>query len=270
MSSNDLRPQLAAAVRAAKLVAPLLRRWAGRPLSVRTKCSPIDLVTEVDQRAERLVRQSLTKAFPEYGFYGEETGHTTTASPYQWYVDPIDGTTNFIHGLPMFCTSIALARHGVPVVAAIYDPTRPELFTAIRGRGAFVNGRRLRVSRVRRLQDSLWSTGFPSEFRRTPHKFLRPFAAFQLTTHAVRRTGSAALNLAYVACGRLDGVWEERIWPWDMAAAMLLIREAGGRVTSMTGRATQLVDDHVFATNGRLHAAALRVWNRARRYPTPC
>lgn len=265
LTKRELLQHLRMAECATRAVAPLLLRWAGRPLRVVTKRSAIDLVTEVDHRAERTIERLLRRAYPTYGFFGEETGRRDAGAVYQWYVDPIDGTTNFVHGLPMFCTSIALVHRGEPLLGVIYHPTRDELFTAVRGGGSFLNGHRCRVSRTRRLASSLFSTGFPSEFRRAPRKFLKPFVAFQLATHAVRRTGSAALNLAYVACGRLDGVWEEKIWPWDIAAALLLVREAGGRATTFTGRPLRLTDDHILATNGRVHAAALTVLRRARR-----
>jgi len=264
LTRRQVRTHLRVAERAAMSVGPLLRRWAGRPLQIATKRSPIDLVTEVDRRVERLIFQRLHRPYPSYGFLGEELGHRQREAPYHWCVDPIDGTTNFVHGVPMFCVSIALIERGQVLLGVIYDPTREEVFTTIQGAGSWLNGRRIRVSRVRHLRDALFSTGFPPEFRRAPMKFLRPFRALQLTTHAVRRMGSAALNLAYVACGRLDGVWEERIWSWDVAAAMLLIREAGGCVTTFRGRAFQLSDTHILATNGLLHRASLAVLRRAR------
>lgn len=264
LSQQTLQEHLRAAARAARAVGPMLSRWAGRPLRVTTKRSAVDLVTEVDRRAERAIYRVLHRAAPAYGFVGEESGRVGRDTECQWYVDPIDGTTNFVHGVPIFCVSIALVHRGEPVLGVIFDPMRDELFTAVRQGGSYLNGRRIRVSRHRRLLDSLLATGFPSEFRRAPRRFLAPFIAFQRTTHAVRRMGSAALMLAYVACGRLDGVWEERIWPWDIAAALLLIREAGGRVTTFRGQPSALTDDHVVATNGRIHAAALATLRRAR------
>ena len=264
LTQRQLHAHRRVAVRAAHVVGPLLLRWSGRPLRVTTKRSPIDLVTEVDRSAERMIYRTLHRAYPAYGFWGEESGRSGDREGLHWCVDPIDGTSNFVHGFPMFCTSIALVDGVQPLVGVIYDPTRRELFTSVRGGGRCLNGRRLRVSRVRRLTDSLFSPGFPSEFRRAPNQFLRPFRAFQLATHAVRRTGSAALNLAYVACGRLDGVWEERIWPWDVAAALLLIEESGGRATTFAGRAFRLSDNHVLATNGRVHTAALATMRQAK------
>lgn len=265
LTRRQLRAHLRVAERAARAVGPLLRRWAGRPLRVATKRSPIDLVTEVDRRAERLLFRHLHRAYPAYGFVGEELPAVRGSAPYQWCVDPIDGTTNFIHGVPMFCISIALVRQGRPIAGVIFDPVHEECFTAARGLGSYLNRRRIRVSRTRRLAQCLLATGFPTEFRRAPRRFTRPFIAFQLTTHAVRRIGSAALNFAYVACGRLDGVWEQRIWPWDVAAAMVLLEEAGGRMTSFTGRRLTLQDTSVLATNRRIHRAALKVLRRALR-----
>ena len=265
LTRRELRQHLRVAERAARAVGPLLRRWAGRPLRVTTKRSPIDLVTEVDRRAERTIGRILQRAYPAHGFLGEETGTATGRSGYHWCVDPIDGTSNFIHGVPMFCTSIALVAGDQPLVGVIYHPIHDELFTAVRDGGSLLNRQRLRVSRVRQLSGSLFGTGFPSEFRRAPRQFLKPFQAFQLTTHAVRRTGSAALNLAYVACGRFDGVWEANIWPWDVAAGVLLVREAGGRVTTFTGRRFHVRERNVLVTNGRIHRAALATLRRARR-----
>ena len=264
LSQRQLHIHRRSAERAARAVGPMLLRWMGRPRRVTTKRSAIDLVTEVDRRAERMIARALHRAAPAYGFVGEESGRHGD-DEYQWYVDPIDGTTNFIHGVPICCVSIALVHRGVPVVGVIFDPSRNELFAAVRGGGCTVNGRRARVSRHRRLSESLLATGFPSEFRRAPQAFLRPFIAFQQTTHAVRRMGSAALCLAYVACGRLDGVWEERVWPWDIAAALLLLREAGGCVTTFDGRPSTLADNHIVATNGRIHAATLSLMRRSRR-----
>lgn len=266
LSRRALHDHLHAAVRAARAVGPLLLRWAGRPTRVTTKRSAIDLVTEIDRRAEERIRGILSRATPRVGFFGEETHTAAPPAACCWYVDPIDGTTNFVHGVPIFCISIGLIVNGVSHLGVIYDPMREELFTAITGQGSFLNGRRIRVSRTQRLADSLFATGFPTEFRQAPRKFLRPFAALQQTTHAVRRMGSAALNLAYVACGRLDGVWEERIWPWDIAAALVLLQEAGARATTFRNRPSRVSDDHVLATNGRVHRPALRAMRGALRH----
>lgn len=246
------------AASAAREAGTLIARFAGRPSSVSTKRSAKDLVTEVDRASERMIHRILHRAFPTFGFLGEEHGRDREASAYRWIVDPVDGTINFVHGMPFFCISIGLEHAGALVAGVIYDPLRQHLFSGTRGHGAFLNGKRLRVSRHRVLGDSLLSTGFSSKFRTTPQPYLRWFQTLEARTHAVRRLGSTALCLAYVAAGWLDGFYERDLWPWDIAAGLLLVEEAGGRVSDFENNPVSLTAGRVVASNGRIHEAMLQ------------
>lgn len=219
------------------------------------KKGSIDLVTEVDLAVESMFRALVAERFPDHRVLAEELGDRDegATSPYCWVFDPIDGTTNYAHGLPIFCASLALEREGQPIVAAVYDPTRRELFTAERGQGARLNGAPIRVSQTRALIDTLLCTGFPYDVHETVDEIVGLFAAFVARARAVRRLGSAALDLCYVAAGRLDGFWEQRLRPWDTAAAALIVEEAGGRVTSFAGAPFQSREGTVVASNGRIH-----------------
>jgi len=229
-----------------------------------------DLVTEADHASEALILERLQSHFPSHGIVAEETRGSASSSPFCWYVDPLDGTTNFAHGFPVFCVSIALAQDGEVVCGVIYDPLHQELFEAERGSGARLNGRRIEVSRTSRLADSLLATGFPSRKR---HLNVNVHFYYQaaMVSHGVRRAGSAALDLAYVACGRLDGYWEFGLNPWDMAAGILLVEEAGGKVTDMRGGPASLKSPHVMADNGRVHEELLELFGEifAGRFRTP-
>ncbi len=248
----------AAAEAAAQAAGSLLRRHAGRPARVGTKQHAVDLVTNVDREAERVIRRRLLRAFPSVGFLGEEHGARGTTDA-RWIVDPIDGTMNFVHGVPIFAVSIGLEVAGRMVVGAIYDPMREEMFTAVHGRGARLNGRRMRVSQTSALSDSLLSTGFNAAFRRNHQPYLRWFTALESRSHAVRRIGSTCICLAYIASGRLDGFYEQDLKPWDIAAGLLLVEEAGGRLSTLTGAPARVDDGRLLATNGRIHQAILRV-----------
>ena len=262
MSTLPLQQCVQAASRAALEAGALLARHAGRPKTVTTKRSAIDLVTEVDRAAEHRIRAILHRAFPDIGFLGEEHGARDETASARWIVDPIDGTNNFVHGFPCFGVSIGLEDRGAMVAGVIYDPMRRELFTAIAGRGAYLNGRRIRVSRTRRLAESLLSTGFSTTFLTQDQPYLRWFQRAQRRSHGVRRIGSTVISLAAVACGRLEGFYERDLWPWDMAAGVVLVREAGGHVTDLAGRAPVLTDGRLIATNGHIHRALLRLLAR--------
>ena len=234
------------------------------------KKGAIDLVTDVDVAVERRFRALIAERFPDHQILAEELGGAAAAPAGPcWVFDPIDGTSNYAHGLPIFCASLALEIDGVAEVAAIYDPTRKELFTAERGGGAFVNGRPLRVSSAARLVDAMLVTGFPYDVHSRVDEIVGLFAAFVAEARAVRRLGSAALDLCYVAAGRLDGFWESDLKPWDIAGGALIVAEAGGRVTDLAGAPFASRGGHVLATNGRLHDAMLAVIEsrRARRAP---
>jgi myo-inositol-1(or 4)-monophosphatase len=229
----------------------------------------VDLVTVADRTVEKLIRKRLGEAFPEHGIYGEEGTRERLGGEFRWYVDPLDGTTNFAHGFPQFCVSLGLERKspedapghdGTLVAAVIYDPLRNELFTAERGRGARLNGRPMRVSRTPELAEALVATGFPSHKRHLSPN-IHFYHEFTLRSHGVRRAGSAALDLAYVAAGRLDAFWEFNLNPWDTAAGVLLIEEAGGRVTDFSGGEFKLDSREVLASNGLIHNELVGLFN---------
>lgn len=220
------------------------------------KKGAIDLVTNIDVQVEREFRAMIAARFPDHAVLGEEfetKGQREDVPPYCWVFDPVDGTTNYAHGLPIFCSSLALEIHGEPVVGAIYDPTRRELFTAERGHGAWLNGRPLRVSSSTSLIDSLLVTGFPYTVRDDADELVGLFAEFLRTARAVRRLGSAAIDLAYVAAGRFDAFWEQKLNPWDMAAGALIVQEAGGVVTDSSGHPYSSRGGSIIASNGRIH-----------------
>jgi myo-inositol-1(or 4)-monophosphatase len=221
----------------------------------------VDLVTVADRTVEKLIRSRLSEAFPEHGIFGEEGTRDRLDGEYRWYVDPLDGTTNFAHGFPQFCVSMGLEhrpagtapeKDGVLVAAVIYDPMRDELFTAERGRGTQLNGKPARVSRLAPMSEALLATGFPSR-KRHANPNIHFYHEFTLRSHGVRRAGSAALDLAYVACGRIDAFWEFNLNPWDTAAGILLVEEAGGRVTNFAGGHYRLASDEILASNDLLH-----------------
>jgi myo-inositol-1(or 4)-monophosphatase len=237
----------------------LLRNFYARGVETEYK-GDVDLVTEADRASEKLIVSGLRAAFPEHGIVGEEGTRDQMSGEYRWYVDPLDGTTNFAHGFPVFCVSMGLERRsadqksdadGELVAGVIYDPLRDEMFSASRGNGATLNGRRIRVSPTKYLSESLVATGFPSH-KRHDNPNIHFYQQFTLRSHGVRRAGSAALDLAYVACGRIDAYWELNLNPWDTSAGALLVNEAGGTVTDFTGGAFQLNSREVLATNGLL------------------
>ena len=219
-----------------------------------------DLVTEADRASERLVVERLRSRFPSHAVVAEEGGGHESPSEYRWYVDPLDGTTNFAHSFPMFNVTLGLERAGEVVAGVIYDPLRQEMFTAERGGGAWLNNRRIRVANTGRLSDSLASTGFPSR-KRHHNVNIHFYYQLAMASHGVRRTGSAALDLAYVACGRLDFFWEFGLKPWDMAAGTLLVEEAGGRVSDMKGSPHDVrSSENLLADNGALHDEVLKIF----------
>ncbi len=224
-----------------------------------------DLVTVADRTVEKLIRTQLGEVFPDHGIYGEEGTRERLASEYRWYIDPLDGTTNFAHGFPHFCVSMGLehrpagtapAADGQLVAGVIYDPMRDEMFVAERGHGAQINGKPAQVSPTPHLAEALLATGFPSR-KRHANPNIHFYHEFTLRSHGVRRAGSAALDLAYVATGRLDGFWEFNLNPWDTAAGILLVEEAGGRVTNFSGGRYRLASDEILSSNGLFHEELL-------------
>ena len=225
----------------------------------------IDLVTDVDRHSEDRIIDLLTGTFPDHGYLAEERAPSRGRSDYLWIVDPLDGTTNYSRGFPIFAVSIALAWKGRPVVGAVYSPVLDELFTACRGNGAFLNGKRISVSRQSRLGEAFLATGFPYDIRRSKRNNLENFARFATRCLAIRRAGAAAMDLAWVASGRFDGFWELKLKPWDTAAGLLLVEEAGGQVTLPSGRPFRLGSRDIVASNGLVHGEMLDVLREVRR-----
>jgi myo-inositol-1(or 4)-monophosphatase len=217
----------------------------------------VDLVTEADRKSEAMILERIRTHWPGHDVIGEEGARIESGSDYRWYVDPLDGTTNFAHGFPVFSVSLAIEHKGRRIAGVVFDPTRNELFAAEHGRGAYLNGRQIRVSGTRNMAESLVATGFPSHKR---HKNPNIFFYHQITlrTHGVRRAGSAALDLCSVAAGRFDAFWEFNLNPWDTAAGVLIVEEAGGRVTDMSGGAFQIASRETLASNGLVHDALLK------------
>ena len=246
------------AVRAARRAGSIINRATldGGALQVRSKRAN-DFVTRVDGAAEEAVIDIVRKAYPDHGFIAEESGESTPDAEYLWIIDPLDGTTNFIHGFPQYAVSIAVQRRGTLEHAVVYDPTKNELFTASKGRGAFLNDRRIRVSKCLKLDDALVGTGFPFKELGRLDLYMRQLRFFMSKSSGVRRAGAAALDLAYVACGRLDAFWELGLAPWDMAAGALLIQEAGGLIADMTGEQDFMSTGDVVAATPKIFPAVL-------------
>ena len=223
-----------------------------------TSKGDINLVTEADIAAENLIIERIRSHYPQHGILAEESGEAELMGDWKWIIDPLDGTTNYAHGYPCFCVSIALEHKGVLEVGVVYDPMRDEMFAAERGGGATLNDRQIRVSNVDELSQAMVCTGFPYNVRERPD-FAREFAKFTMEAQAVRRDGSAALDLAYVACGRFDGFWEDGLNPWDIAAGALLIFEARGKVTKFNDAPLDIYNEQVLASNGLIHEAMMRV-----------
>jgi myo-inositol-1(or 4)-monophosphatase len=250
---------LATAIEAVMRAGDVQLAHFGREIRIDKK-GVIDLVTEIDIEIERGFRAMIAERFPDHDVLGEEFGESDERDripQYCWIFDPIDGTTNYAHRLPIFCASLALEVDGEPVVAAIYDPTRRELFTAERGQGAWLNGAPLRVSSADALIDSLLVTGFHYDVQKDPGEVIALFGTFISRARAVRRLGSAALDLCYVAAGRFDGFWEKKLQPWDVAAGALIVAEAGGEVTAMSGTPYASREGSILASNGRIHGQML-------------
>jgi myo-inositol-1(or 4)-monophosphatase len=260
MKAPQMPDFLVTAESIAREAGALLRDFYHRGVRAEYK-GDVDLVTEADRASEALIGTRLRAAFPDHGIYGEEGTRQALDSEFRWYVDPLDGTTNFAHGFPVFCVVLGCERRhpglasdedGEMVAGVIYDPLRDEMFSTARGAGATLNGEPIHVSRTKALQESLIATGFPSHKRhRSPNVHF--YQEFTLRSHGVRRAGSAALDLAYVACGRLEAFWEFQLNPWDTSAGYLLLEEAGGRITHFDGSKFTLDSREILATNGLVH-----------------
>jgi myo-inositol-1(or 4)-monophosphatase len=255
-----MHPMLNTAVKAARKAAALITRasYDVDKLTIRSKRKN-DFVSEVDHAAEEAIIGVLRDAYPEHGFLAEESGETESEREYVWVIDPLDGTTNFLHGVPQYCVSIALLQKGVAQQAVVFDPNRNELFTASKGAGAYLNDRRIRVSRLDRVAEALVGTGFPFREMGNIDEYLRMMKNVMAGTAGLRRPGAAALDLAWVAAGRFDAFWEIGLSPWDMAAGALLVREAGGLVADLGGNEGFMESGRVVASNGKIFAAFLKL-----------
>lgn len=263
-SPQELKNQLDLAIETAHQAGQLLMEGFDKEKIISSKSSDIDWVTEYDQASEKLIVEKLQAGTPDFGILGEEGSQINTENGFKWIIDPLDGTTNYTHGFPMFCVSIALYHHATPLVAVVYDPLRKETFHAVKGGGAFLTTphgtQALHVSQEEDLKHSLLATGFPYDRHSSPHNNTTELAAFLKKTHGIRRAGSAALDLAYVAAGRLDGFWEFKLYPWDMGASRLLVEEAGGLVTQPDGQPVVMQQQLSLAvSNGRIHQQMLDV-----------
>ncbi|HUU49542.1 MAG TPA: inositol monophosphatase family protein [Nitrospinota bacterium] len=246
------------AIEAAKAGGAILKKNYGQPIKVEHK-GAIDLVTEVDKLSEKVIIDIIKKKYPEHTILSEEKGLKKKGSPYKWIVDPLDGTTNYAHGYPVFCVSVALEIDREVVLGVIYDPILEEIFIAQKGKGAYLNGKKISVSKIQSLSDSLLVTGFPYDIRKNTDDNINHFRNFCKRAQAVRRPGSAALDLCYVAIGRFEGFWEMKLFPWDVAAGALLVREAGGKVTDFKGNSFDIYGKEVLASNGFVHKAMVEV-----------
>lgn len=272
-----MHPMLNTAVTAARRAGSVINRASLDLAKVQVSSKQRnDFVTEVDQEAEAVIIDTLLKAYPGHSILGEETGHTARRDGETmhdaeniWVIDPLDGTTNFIHGFPQYCVSIALMQKGVVTQAVIYDPNRDELFTGTRGRGAFLNDRRIRVSKRTRVDESLIGTGFPYREIENLNEYIRMFRAVTHAASGVRRPGAAALDLAYVACGRYDGFFEFGLSPWDIAAGSLLVLEAGGLIGDYKGEQGYFENRQVVAGTPKVFTGLLSLLDTARKGKQP-
>ena len=247
------------AIRAAWVAGAIQKEHARHGFRVEHKDS-VNLVTDADRRAEEAIVHTIHTEYPSHQILAEERGlQTEGQSPFKWVIDPLDGTTNFVHGFPAYCASIGLEYQGRCILGVVFDPTRQELFVAEADRGAFLNGTQIHVSRTPKLDEGLLVTGFAYDIRESPNNNLDHFARFALRAQGIRRTGSAALDLCYVAAGRFDGFWELKLHPWDTAAGTLMVVEAGGQVTDFKGGPFSIYRQEIVASNGFIHDAMLAV-----------
>jgi len=249
-----------AAVDAALEAGAFLKANLGKVKEIEHKLGEeTNLVTEIDRASERIIIGRLKARFPGHDFLGEEFGSHEAVSDYKWVIDPLDGTVNYTHSLPIFSVSIGLEYRGEVVLGVVYDPNLKELYTAEKGKGAFLNKERIRVSKTTRLIESLVVTGFPYDIKKNPDHAVEHFTNFLSEAQAIRRLGSAALDLCYVAAGRFDGFWEVKLNPWDMAAGVLLVQEAGGKFTDFVGRPSSIYTKNMLSTNGLIHEQMVKV-----------
>jgi myo-inositol-1(or 4)-monophosphatase len=248
------------AVEAAKEAGRYLKYSVGKVKSIEMKQGEErNLVSEIDKTSEAKIISIIKRHYPNHAILAEESGASSPSADYKWVIDPLDGTTNFLHGVPIFCVTIAIEYKGEIVAGVVYDPNLEELFTAEKGSGAYCNGKRMRVTQTSDLMSSLLVTGFPYDIAQNPDNAVGHFVNFLMEGQGLRRLGSAALDLSYIAAGRFDGFWEVNLNPWDMAAGVLFVHEAGGKVTDFSGVPSSIYNKQVLATNGSIHDAMLQV-----------
>jgi len=258
LSQNNLRDYLRFARQTAVGAGNLLLKKANKHNRVSFK-GRINLVTEADLASERYIIKAIEKKFPNHSILAEEESAKNKASEFKWIIDPLDGTTNFAHGFPFYCVSIALEYRGEIILGVVYDPQREELFHATIGGGSFLNGKKIHVTEETKLSRALLATGFPYDIGSSNEDNLKNFARFAKVARGIRRPGSAALDLCYLACGRIDGFWELKLSPWDTAAGKLIVEEAGGRVTDFNGEKYFIYGKYILASNGRIHNQMKRI-----------
>lgn len=249
------------AIETARKSGALLKGNVGKVSRIEFK-GAVDIVTEVDRASEELIMREIREAFPEHGILTEESPELKQASPFKWIIDPLDGTTNYSHGFPFFCVSIAFEEAGEVALGVVFDPMMDELFVAEKGKGAFRNGERISVSSIDELGRGLLATGFPYDLRSSKSNNLDHFSAFSLKAQAIRRAGSAALDLCYIASGRFDGYWEMKLRPWDVAAGALIVKEAGGVVSDFSGGPFSIYGKECLASNGLIHDQMKRILSK--------
>lgn len=255
---------LKSAEKAAREAGKIILSNLGKVKHISFKSSETNLVTEIDKKSEQLIIDILLNDFPDFDVLAEESGGLSTKnSEYMWVIDPLDGTTNFAHGLPIFSISIGLLKGNEVIAGVVYDPTRDHLFYAEKGKGAFLNGKKLSVSKTKEIKKSLLVTGFPYNVEENPDHCIERFVTMLKNSRAVRRLGSAALDFAYVASGIFDGFWEVKLNPWDIAAGLLLVKEAGGKITNFNGQEIDIFNPQVLATNGLIHEQVIKLIEQA-------
>ena len=243
----------------AKEAGKFLKENENKISEINEKGSFTNLVTNVDKGSEKMIKEFIAQNFPGHGILAEESGASSPSSEYRWIIDPLDGTTNFTHGFPVYCVSIGVEFKGEVIAGAVYDPNFDELFSAEKGSGAFLNGKKMKVTSTDNLERSMLATGFPYDIKHNPFNCIQHFEAFLTRTQAVRRLGSAALDICYVAAGRLDGFWEVNLHPWDTAAAALIANEAGAKVTGFHGEKYSVYQRDIVLSNGLIHDEMIEV-----------
>ncbi len=265
LSVNEINDLTQTAIQAARLGGAILQDYAQKGFTIHSKDQAINLVTEADLQSEKAIIQLIQKTFPDHQILSEEQGlQDIPHHPIKWIIDPLDGTINFAHGFPMYNVSIGVEYQGTCVLGVIFDPTRDELFLGQQGRGATLNGTPIHVSATPKLAEALLVTGFAYDIHTATDNNLKEFCAFTVRARGMRRTGTAAIDLCYIACGRLDGFWELQLSPWDTAAGKVIVEEAGGKITNYAGEPYSIYDKTILATNSLIHHEMIEVLGEVR------